>query len=79
MFSVGFFAPQDLQITLELFLRGSLFFQGLTVCMSTILDFLAIQKMSSSEKMMSAIAMIIEMITGLDNIRVNCITKNTCK
>jgi len=47
--------------------------------MSTILDFLAIQKMSSSEKMMSAIAMIIEMITGLDNIRVNCITKNTCK
>jgi len=37
--------------------------------MSITLDFLTIQKISSSEKMMSAMAMIIEMITGLDNIR----------
>jgi hypothetical protein len=33
-----------------------------------MLDFLAIQKMSSSEKIMSAKAMIIEMTTGLENI-----------
>jgi hypothetical protein len=68
LLSGGFFAPQYLQITLDLFLRGTLFFQGLTVCISTMLDFLAIQKMSSSEKMMSAMAMIIEMTTGLENI-----------
>lgn len=35
---------------------------------SIILDFWTIQKMNHSEKMISRIAMIIEMTTGLENI-----------
>ncbi|RJQ44557.1 MAG: hypothetical protein C4545_00875, partial [Anaerolineaceae bacterium] len=68
LFSGGLSAPHDLQTTCGFLTFFSFFFQMLGVSIVTALVFFAIQTRKTSEKMISPIAIIIEMITGLELI-----------
>ena len=66
--SGGLSAPHALHTTCRFLFFFSFFFQGLGVSPWMALVFFAIQIRNTSEKMISPMAMIIEITTGLENI-----------